>query len=229
MIPKIKLPYYPVTIPDNNKTIHIKPYTIEIEKYLVQLDNKQNLSVQMNALGEILKYCIVEDIDIDSLSVGTVIWLYLKCYEISVKDCIEFDYNHQCDDKKTNNITMTIKISDIKYDCDNDPLLITIDTEDGKYYLEFNALKLRGIKDIDDNDNMKVICSCLERMYDVSGNNEIELTEEDKVTIINSLSLSDIEKVGEKIQNIHKPYYIIDCECSECGKKIKERIEDFFI
>ena len=71
MIPKIKLPYYEVVIPDNKDVIHIKPYTIEIEKYLISLDRENiPLSEQLKVCREILKFCIVEEYDVDELSGG---------------------------------------------------------------------------------------------------------------------------------------------------------------
>lgn len=233
MIPKIKLPYYPVKIPDNNKTIHIKPYTIEIEKYLVQLDDKSNITTQLNVIRELLKYCIVEDnIDLDNLQIGTIIWLYLQCYNISVKDSIDFTYTHLCDKKNKCDIEIHIPIKDIKFDGDFNNIRIPIETEEGIYYVEFSALKLKGLQYIDaedENSSLQLLCSCIVRMYDESGNNEIELTEEDKIEIVNSLPMKELNKITEKIQNIQKPYYVLEYDCPKCGKHIKEKIEDFFI
>ncbi len=230
MIPKIKIPYHPIVIPDNNKTIHIKPYTIEIEKYLVGLDNKEDLITQMNAIGELLKYCIVEDdFVLDDLSIGTIIWLFTKCYEISVKDTIDITLKHECIEGN-NSINLSIKIKDIVYDGDFEPLLIDVDTEEGKYYLEFRCIRYKNIAYLkDESSNIELVASCLERMYDESGNNEVELTLEDKVTIVSSLPISIIQKIGDKIQDIRKPRYEVDYTCPHCGKHIKETLTDFFI
>ena len=229
MIPKIKIPYHPIVIPDTNKTIHIKPYTIEIEKYLVGLENKDNLVTQINAIGELLKYCVVEeDFDLDELSIGTIIWLFTKCYEISVKDTIDVNLIHECDGDGT--IKLSIKISEIKYEGDYKPLLVDVDTEEGKYYLEFKGIRYKNIAYLDEKmDNMTLVASCLDRMYDESGDNEIELSIDDKIEIIKSLPISIIQKIGEKIQNIKKPEYKVDYVCPKCGKNIKETLTDFFI
>lgn len=229
MIPKIKIPYHPIVIPDTNKTVHIKPYTVEIEKYLVGLDNKEDMIVQINTIGELLKYCIVEeDFDLDELSIGTIIWLFTKCYEISVKDTIDINLIHECVDDGT--IKLSIKISDITYEGDFEPLLIDIDTEEGKYYLSFKGIRYKNIAYLkSESDNIALVASCLDRMYDESGNNEIELTIEDKMEIIKSLPISIIKKIGDKIQNIKKPEYKVDYVCPKCGKTIKETLTDFFI
>lgn len=231
MIPKIKLPYYEVKIPDNNDVIHIKPYTIEIEKSLISLDKKDMpISEQLKVLKEILKFCIVEDYNVDELSIGTVQWLFLKCYEISVGNSIEFNNTHKCDETKKGTVKVTIYIKDIKYDYKNEIVRIPIDTEEGKYFLEYGGLKLKSVEYLnDEGDSLNLIASCLNRMYDETGNNEVELTMEDKIELTKNLSLSDISKVGEIIKNISKPYFDLEYDCPTCGEHIKERLEDFFI
>lgn len=231
MIPKIKLPYYEIKIPDNNDIIHIKPYTIEIEKYLIGL-NKENIGLfeQLNICKEILKYCIVEEYDIDNLSIGTVLWLFLKCYEISVKDVIEFQNIHKCNENEEGKVQVSIRIKDIQYDYNDSVIRLPIDTEEGKYYLEYGGLKLKSVEYLkDENDSLNLLASCLNRMYDESGNNEIELTMEDKIELTKALSLSDITKVGELVNQMPKPYYNLEYDCPNCGQHIKEKLEDFFI
>lgn len=231
MIPKIKLPYYEIKLPDNGDIIHIKPYTIEIEKYLISLDKENiELSEQLKITKEVLKFCIVEDYNVDELSIGTVLWLFLKCYEISVKNCIEFQNVHKCKNGEEGKVQVQIYIKDIKYDYNDSIVRIPIDTEEGKYFLEYGGLKLKSANFLkDENDSLNLISSCLNRMYDETGNNEVELTMEDKVELTKSLSLADITKVGEVINKISRPYFDLEYTCPNCGEIIKERLEDFFI
>lgn len=231
MIPKIKLPYYEVKIPDNNDIIHIKPYTIEIEKFLIGLDKENiELAEQLKICKEVLKFCIVEDYNIDELSMGTILWLFLKCYEVSVKNCIEFQNIHKCNENEEGKIQVKIFIKDIKYDFDNSVVRIPVETEEGKYFLEYGGLKLKSADFLkDENDSLNLLASCLNRMYDETGNNEIELTTEDKIELTKSLSLADITKIGELVNKLPRPYFDLEYDCPTCGKHIKERLEDFFI
>jgi hypothetical protein len=236
MIPKIKIPYHPVVIPDNGQTIHIKPYTIEFEKFMLDIENKQDLYTQIQIIGEMLKFCIVEeDFDINELSIGTMLWVFTKCYEISVNDMMEFSYIHHCDEEHSHQIDMKLKIKDIQYNPDFTPLDIKIETEDGPYIVRFSHLKykhLEALKPNAGNDDLRgqklVIASC-DRMFDETGNNEIELTEEDKEEIVKSLPLSKIDLIGNKISNMPRPYIDIEFDCPACGKHVKEKLEDFFI
>lgn len=231
MIPKIKLPYYEVKIPDNSDIIHIKPYTIEIEKFLIGLDKENiELSEQLKICKEVLNFCIVEDYNIDELSMGTILWLFLKCYEVSVKNCIEFQNIHKCNENEEGKVQVKIFIKDIKYDFDNSVVRIPVETEEGKYFLEYGGLKLKSANFLkDENDSLNLLASCLNRMYDESGNNEIELTMEDKIELTKSLSLADITKIGELVNKLPRPYFDLEYDCPTCGKHIKERLEDFFI
>jgi hypothetical protein len=231
MIPKIKLPYYEIKLPDNGDIIHIKPYTIEIEKFLIGMDKENiELSEQLKICREVLKFCIVEDYNIDELSMGTILWLFLKCYEVSVKNCIDFQNIHKCNEKEEGKVTVKIFIKDIKYECNNEVVRIPVETEEGKYFLEYGGLKLKSADFLkDENDSLNLIASCLNRMYDETGNNEIELTMEDKVELTKSLSLADITKIGELVNKLPRPYFDLEYDCPTCGKHIKERLEDFFI
>lgn len=231
MLPKIKLPYYEVKIPDDNSIIHIKPYTIEIEKSLVGLDkDKMNIIEQTKVLKELLKFCIVEDYDVDNLSIGTIQWLFLKCYEISVSEKIEFKNIHKCDENRKGTVNVTLAIKDVKYDYQNNIVRIPIETEEGKYYLEYGCIKVKGIVYLDkEEDSLYLIASCLERMYDESGNNEVELTFEDKVEVTKNLPISELSKIGEVIQKIDRPYFDLEYTCPECGEVVKEKLVDFFI
>lgn len=231
MLPKIKLPYYEIKIPDDNSIIHIKPYTIEIEKSLVSLD-KENMNIieQTKIIKELLNFCIVEDYNLDNLSIGTIQWLFLKCYEISVSERIEFQNIHKCDDKKTDKVNITIYIKDIKYDYDKNTIRIPIDTEDGKYFLEYGNIKVKSLEYLNnEDDSLHLISSCLERMYDENGNNEIELTFEDKIEVTKTLPISELSKIGDFIQKINRPYFNLEYDCPTCGKHIKEKLVDFFI
>lgn len=236
MIPKIKIPYHPIVIPEDGKTIHIKPYTIEFEKYLIEIENKQDLYTQIQIIGELLKYCIVEeDYNINELSIGTMLWIFIKCYEISVNDTMEFSYVHKCDKDNEQRIDMKIKTKDIQYNPDFTPLDIEIETEEGPYIVRFSHIKykhLEALKSSNEGDDLRgqklVVASC-DRMFDKTGNNEIELTEEDKEEIVKTLPLSKIELIGKRIANMPRPYIELEFDCPGCGKHIKEKLEDFFI
>ena len=231
MIPKIKLPYYEVKIPDTNDIIHIKPYTIEVEKYIIGLDKENvDLSQQLKICREVLKFCIVEDYNIDELSMGTILWLFLKCYEISVRDYIEFYNIHKCDNGEEGKIQVKIFIKDIKYDYDNSIVRIPVETEEGKYYLEYGSLKLKSADYLkNEDDSLNLLSSCLNRMYDETGNNEIDLTMEDKVELTKSLSLADITKVGELIDKIQKPYFDLEYDYNSINKEYNHNTQTLTI
>lgn len=234
MIPKIKLPYYPVKVPDLNKTINLRPYTIEVEKYLISLDDQSDVQTQINVLCELIKYCVIDmDFDINELQFGTIIWLFLKCYEISVKNTIDFSIRHKCDKKKEEDIKVSIPIKDIQYEYHNEKAVVPIDTEEGKYFIEFNSLRVKGMKyikdDTDSDTDIKLIASCIDRMYDETGNNEVELTDEDKETLVKSVQISQLQDITPKILTVTRPRYTIKTTCPNCGKEIKETVEDFFI
>ena len=172
----------------------------------------------------------MKDYNIDELSMGTILWLFLKCYEVSVKNCIEFQNIHKCNENEEGKVQVKIFIKDIKYDFDNSVVRIPVETEEGKYFLEYGGLKLKSANFLkDENDSLNLLASCLNRMYDESGNNEIELTMEDKIELTKSLSLADITKIGELVNKLPRPYFDLEYDCPTCGKHIKERLEDFFI
>lgn len=228
MIPKIKLPYYPINIPSTGKQITIKPFTVEIEKFLLGLDNSKDIKVQFEAMKGILDFCINEDIDISKLTPSDIQYIYLQCYKISINDKIQF--NFKCPNADKNNCpseTINIPINKIEMSGEYKTGKILVDTEDGEYYLELKHINLDAA--LIDNDNLLLLSQYLHRMYDKDGNNEYILNNDDKYKLIKDLNMKQLKELSEFIDSVPKPSYKLKYKCSNCGYEFEETITDFFI
>lgn len=229
MIPKIKLPYFPVKIPSTGKIITIKPFTVEIEKFLLGLDDNKDLKIQYTAMENVLKFCINEEINLSDLCPGDIQYIYLQCYKISINDKIKFTFTcpNSTVENKCESIIIDIPIDKIEMSNQYKNDRILIDTEEGEYYLELKHITIKDA--FIENDNILLLSKYIYRMYDKDGNNEQILSEEDKCELIKNLNMKQLEKLSEFINLMPRPSYTIKLECPTCHHIFEETIYDFFI
>ena len=122
-LPSIETPRYELTLPSTDKVIKYRPFLVKEEKILlVAMESNDNKEI-LNAIREILTACTYEEIDVNTLPIFDIEYIFLQIRSKSVGEVskvkllcpddketyadVEIDLtkvNVQVDDAHTNNV-----------------------------------------------------------------------------------------------------------------------------
>ena len=228
-LPKLVKVTKPIHIPSLNKDVLFEPYTTEDEKSIVTLEpNASAYLKSLTQLNILKKCCQDETVDLDSLSVVEISYLFLKLRGISFSEIIELETHCKKCDTPTK---ISVNINDIKIDESSlKPLKLKVDTSDGIYYIIATQYTVDDLQYIDmDNVSFDSVALVLRQMMKSDGNDIIELSHDEKIELFSQLDLNDSKKLVDYISSSSKLNYHVEFECGNCGEKIEGDLQDFFI
>jgi hypothetical protein len=91
-LPKIDQPIFDMTIPSIGKTITFRPFLVKEEKILLIAQQSGNDTDVIRAIKQILNNCVLEDIDLDSLAIFDIEYMFLKLRSKSVNNIVKLSY-----------------------------------------------------------------------------------------------------------------------------------------
>jgi len=112
-LPILQTPIYTIKIPSTNREVKIRPFLVREEKALLIAQQSEDINVMVNTLKEIVSSCIKDNIDVDSLSVFDLEYVFTQLRSRSVGEFVELlFFCDECDDDKANT-KLTIDISKV--------------------------------------------------------------------------------------------------------------------
>ena len=127
-LPTVETPRYELTLPSTDKVVQFRPFLVKEEKVLLVAMESNNANEIMNATREILSACTYDKIDVDTLPIFDVEYIFLQIRSKSVGEVskvkllcpddnetyadVEIDLtkvNVQVDDAYTNNVVIDEK------------------------------------------------------------------------------------------------------------------------
>lgn len=92
-LPQIKHPLYKLVLPSTGKTISYRPYTVREEKQLLIVRMSEDINEVVAVLKQIVRNCVIDDIDVDKLALFDVEYIFLNIRKVSVSNIIELFYS----------------------------------------------------------------------------------------------------------------------------------------
>jgi hypothetical protein len=99
MLPKIIRPEYKLTLPSDGRTLTFSPFLVKQEKLLLMAQSSGDPSEIVLAIKNLIKDCIVDDINIDKLPAFDVEYLFIKIRAKSVNNIIHLSYKDSEDEE----------------------------------------------------------------------------------------------------------------------------------
>ena len=205
MLPKIETPIYEVKLISTGKTVQFRPFLVKEQKLFLMNTENDDVESTVKVIRQVLKNCVLNDIDIDSLPVFDLEYLFLNIRSKSVNEVVEVRYrcNNIVDEKTCNNLE--------KFDINLSEVKPTISPDHSKQIM-FN-----------DNLGMMMKYPTFEMLYEINGKTEEEIVFEILPKCIDYIFDSD------------KKYSIKDTPAEELNEfldnlqqKDMEKIQKFF-
>ena len=89
-LPKVDVPTYELTLPSEDKKVKFRPFLVKEEKILFVAMESKNNAEMVNAVKEIISACTFNTLNVDSLPLFDIEYLFLNIRAKSVGEVADF-------------------------------------------------------------------------------------------------------------------------------------------
>jgi len=243
MLPKLEVPTYDFKMISNGKTIKFRPFLVKEQKLLLMANQSEDMKETLNSIKQIVKNCVIDDIDVDEIPTFDLEYLFLNLRARSVNDVVNLSYKcnniitkENGEDTPCNSIEkFDINLLDIK------PILnpehnkkIELNSKLGIMMKYPTFETLTNLQNKSDTDNLiELLIECIDYIYD---ENQIykskDSSKEELIEFIDNLQQKDMEKVQRFFDTVPKLTHEITFKCKKCNYEEKipiEGLQNFFL
>lgn len=218
MLPTIVTPDFETTIPSTGQTIRYRPFLVKEEKKLLMaMESKEESSI-INAVNDILKECILDDIDVNQLSFFDFEYLFLQIRMKSVGEIVEFGLTHECG--QVNDITLNLE--EVKVQGNIDTTVMLNDTIGVKMRYP-NVRDINKLADQSVESLLNLFCDCVVSVFDSDQIYDFEKKELKEW--IEQLPQESARKMVAFFSDMPKLKHDLTYKCSKCGEEHNQTLE----
>ena len=231
-LPKINVPMFDEIIPSTKKKIKMKQMQVKEEKILLIAKQSGEDGDILGAIKQVVNNCILDDINIDKLTVVDLEWLFIQLRKLSVNNITTVTYRDLEDNRLYN---FNIDLNDIKIietpDLDNkimvdDEICIMMKPPSASIY-KANFYKNKEADAIIDD----MVIECIEKIATSDTVTSAKETKrEELIDFLNDLSLETYDKIKAYISSVPRIEYVIKYTNGLGAEKsiVLNTLSDFF-
>jgi hypothetical protein len=248
-LPKISLPIFELKLVSREEPVKFRPFLVKEEKLLLmalQDDDNENI---LKTIKQVINNCLVDDIDIDSIPIFDVEYLFLNVRARSVGEKVETAFlcqqvigttvdedNEEVPVQCKNLMTVEVNLLHVMPPAASVQKRIQLTSTVGvhmKYPTIANFRNVEGLLFSEDNEQVyELIMDCCEYVYDeTSIYYTNETTKEEFYQFLESLTQEQFDKITDFFGSLPKLELDIEHKCEKCGFDHKlhlEGLNDFF-
>lgn len=228
MLPKLDVPIYEVTLISTGKTVRIRPFLVKEQKLFLMASESEDQKETVNVIRQVLKNCILDEVDVDSLPTFDLEWLFINLRARSVEEVVELRY--RCNNKlKDENGEEKSCGGAVEFDLNLLEITPTKNPEHtNKIQLTDNlgvCLKyptfemIQKYETMDENDvMMNVLVDCIDFIYDKdSVYYAKDSTKEELMDFVDNLQQVHLEKIKKFFDTLPEIKKDVHFKCPKCG------------
>lgn len=231
-LPKIDQPLFDMTIPSTKKKITFRPFLVKEEKILLVAQQSGNDSEIIRAIKQILNRCVQEDLDLDSLAIFDLEYMFLKLRSKSVNNVVKLSYR-DTEDGEVYNFELDLDTIEVQMP-EKINSKIEINETVGMTMKYPTASITDRMKNFDNEVDLMTffIVNCIDTIYD-DDNVYVaaDFSEEEITEFLDGLDVKSFEKIREFFESIPRLYHKIEYTNSIESKRSIElsSLKDFFM
>lgn len=231
-LPKIDQPLFDMTIPSTKKKITFRPFLVKEEKILLVAQQSGNDSEIIRAIKQILNRCVQEDLDLDSLAIFDLEYMFLKLRSKSVNNVVKLSYR-DTEDGEVYNFELDLDTIEVQMP-EKINSKIEINETVGMTMKYPTASITDRMKNFDNEVDLMTffIVNCIDTIYD-DDNVYVaaDFSEEEITEFLDRLDVKSFEKIREFFESIPRLYHKIEYTNSIESKRSIElsSLKDFFM
>lgn len=226
---------YSLVIPSTGKEIKYRQFFVKDEKALMIAQQSEDLKVMINTLKSVIKSCVTDNIDVESLAIFDLEYIFAQIRAKSVGEFSElvFTCGH-CDNEK-NKYTMRLDVSSINVTKNPDHKNKIDLFDDVGVVMKYPNLDIltKIDKGFNDPDNViDIITDCIETIY--TGDalyHSKEQTKKELREFVENLTKEQFDRLETFFSTMPKFQHLVEFNCGACGahnKTMLEGVQNFF-
>jgi hypothetical protein len=241
-LPKLDTPIYELKLPSNEKIVRFRPFLVKEEKLFLMAAESNDVKSIVETIKQVIRNCVLDDIDIDSMPIYDIEYLFLNLRARSISEVVELNYKclneiidengdvKECTGKVKFNLNL-LEINPEKNPKHTNKIQITDKLGVVMKYPSFEMLN-EFSQDIDSEKIIEVIINCIDYLYDDEtlyyAKNE---TKEELLKFVESLPTDAFAKIQEFFETMPKLKKKLDFKCPKCSHEesiVVEGVQSFF-
>ena len=234
MLPKLDVPTYEVNLISTGKPVRFRPFLVKEQKLFLMASESDDAKETLNIIRQVLKNCIIDDINVDTLSTFDLEWLFINLRARSVEEVVHLNYkcNNNVKDEegketKCNGVVeIDVNLLEIQPSKNPNHTNKVQITENLGIVLKYPTFEMiEQYENLNESELMSsVLVDCIDYIYDkdqmyyAKDSTKQELNE-----FIDNLQQKDLEKLKVFFDTLPEVKKNVDFECPKC--KYKENIE----
>ena len=173
-LPSIETPRYELTLPSTDKVVQYRPFLVKEEKILlVAMESNDNKEI-LNAIREILTACTYEEIDVNTLPIFDIEFIFLQIRSKSVGEVSKVKL--LCPDDKETYADVEIDLTKVNVQVDDAHTNNVVIDENRKLGIVFNYPTLEMTK-----AGFNVTDTDIDSLFEIMANSINHIYEGDKI------------------------------------------------
>ena len=213
-LPKLNVPMYEAVLPSTETVIKFRPFLVKEEKVLLTAMEDGGHNSMMNAIRNIIKNCVQEEIDVNRLPLFDIEYLFLKLRSKSVGETAEIGLKCTCREDAVTQVEINMdEINVVKPEGHDKKIMIT---DDVGIILSYPVITTDGI---DEEDGMKIVKDCIDMIFTAEETHERDsFSSEELDTFIDSMDTIQFTKIRDFFNTMPKLQHTVNYTCSVCGE-----------
>ena len=227
MLPKLDVPVYEVKLISTDKTIRFRPFLVKEQKLFLMASESDDQKETVNVIRQVLRNCILDEIDVDNLSTFDLEYLFMNLRARSVGEVVDLKYkcnntikDEAGEDKKcTGSVEFNLNLLEIQPTKNPEHNTKIQLTENLGICLKYPTFEMiQKYETMNENDVMlNVLIDCVDYIYDKE---QIyyakDSTKEEIIEFIDGLQQSHLEKIKIFFDTMPEIKKDVHFKCPKC-------------
>ena len=234
-LPKLTTPTYELEIPSTDEKIKYRPFLVKEEKILMMAMESKSSADITQAVKDIVMECTFNKVKIDDMPMFDVEYIFLNIRSKSVGEVSKLKL--LCPDDGKTYADVEVNLSEVKVQVGDDHTnKIELGNGMGMImkYPTIDSFKESGIRDINPNNMLEVISTCILQIYEEEGKKVYDTKDQTKQEVtdwieqLNSKQFKDVQNFFETMPKLKHEITIKNPKTKKESKIMLNGLNDFF-
>lgn len=228
MLPKLDVPIYTVNLISSGKPVRFRPFLVKEQKLFLMASESNDGNEMVRTIRQVLKNCILDDVDVDSLATFDLEWLFMNLRARSVEEVVDLTYkcnnivkDENGQDGKCNGVVgfklNLLEIEPTKNSNHKNKIQITENLGIAFKYPTFEMIQ--KYEKMNESDVIiRILTDCIDYIYDKDNVYYAKDTPKNELEeFIDSLQQKDLEKFKEFFDTMPEIKKDVHFKCPKCS------------
>jgi hypothetical protein len=228
MLPKLDIPTYEVKLISTGKTVRFRPFLVKEQKLFLMAAESDDAKETVNVIRQVLKNCILDEIDVDGLPTFDLEFLFMHLRARSVEEVVDLKYkcNNNVKDeageekKCTGSVSFKLNLLEVEPTKNPDHSNKIQITENLGLCLKYPTFEMiQKYENLNEEEIMtKILVDCVDYIYDKDNVYYAkDTTKEELEEFIDNLQQKDLEKIKQFFDTMPELKKDVHFNCPKCG------------